>query len=165
VTPLLLSRRGTSRPIPATDVRAAVKTLREQFEDIVAAGGKHTTYFLHGSRRHTGERIRDLVDRVDDPILTQCLIRVADRWDETFAHAPPKRGSRSYRPSTHYSPEDEAETKSLHEVSDIARKGARECLDVFVRLNELERDLVRKERWADRRLRHVRGHPGGHRKR
>jgi hypothetical protein len=151
---LLLTPSGASRPIPATDIKAAVKVLREIFEDIVAAGGKHTTYFRHESRRQAGQRTRDLVDRVDDAILRQSLSRVADYWDEAFAKAPSETGPRLHRPSTrlpaNYSPEREAEAQRMQEVSDAARKGARECLDVFVRLNELELDFARKERWADR---------------
>lgn len=135
--------RGTPRPIPTEEIRAAVDAIRGPFQDIVVNGGERAPFFLTESRKGVALRVRDLTERVDDAPLRQRLIWVADRWDSAFGHAPPEQGARAFRPGSPYPPEykredDEARTR-LAQVSSEAGRGLRECAEVLRRLNELER--------------------------
>jgi hypothetical protein len=54
------------------DLRPALVEVRTAFTDIVSMGGRDRTYFR--DMKQTGQNLRDLADRADDPTLRAALL-------------------------------------------------------------------------------------------
>jgi hypothetical protein len=144
ISQLLPPPRGAAGPIPRAEVRTALETIREFFQDIVSAGGHHQSYFLEDSRKSIGPlRVSDLEDRVSDWPLKEQLSEVAKFWNEAFAHSPQEPGARAFSLSEpwpdEYRREDEEIDRRRGLEAEQAARGLEACSVALGRLNELER--------------------------
>lgn len=123
-------------------VRLALTTARGLFREIVDQRGFEVTWYLAEERRDTGQRLKDLSYRRDDPHLKEAMTRVAQAWDDAAASAPPSRIMMAYadepeapREQRRRRKHDEARERQVHS----ARAGIEQVEAALERLNTLER--------------------------
>ncbi|MGX1763339.1 hypothetical protein ACWIG5_41695, partial [Streptomyces lydicus] len=68
-------------------VREALTTARSLFGEIIDERGCDASWFLAEERRDTGQRLKDLSQRRDDPELRQAMVRVAQAWGDASGSA------------------------------------------------------------------------------
>ena len=123
---------------PAPDeVRGALKSARDTFQEIVTRGGEDTSFFLDENRQSISLSLRENAARVGSSALKEALERVAGTWDQAFALAPPDPGPTTIRLDQDWQPDPEY-VRRLADVAEVAQRGLLECADALDRLNAEE---------------------------
>jgi hypothetical protein len=125
-------------------VREALTTARSLFGEIIDERGCDASWFLAEERRDTGQRLKDLSQRRDDPELRQAMVSVAQAWGDASGSAPPSRVMMAYADM----PETPQEQRRRQRYAaararqvDVAREGIERVETALKRLNKLERKI------------------------
>ncbi|MGW5136195.1 hypothetical protein [Streptomyces sp. NPDC004135] len=125
-------------------VREALTTARRLFEEIIDERGVDATWFLAEERRDTGQRLRDLSQRRDDPELRGAMTGVAQAWSDSSASAPPSRVLMAYADVSE-SPQERRRRQKYAQARarqvNYAREGIEGVETALRRLNKLERKI------------------------
>jgi len=142
-TPLPPSRGGVG-PVPPAEVRPGVEQIQKLFQEIVSGGGELNSFFLDDSRKHVGEQVAGLAERVGDWRLKEQLREIANRWNRAFAHSPPGPGARAWNLGAPFPKEYEQQDAEIDRrrglVAEEAQAGLEACKAATACLNEIEKE-------------------------
>jgi len=124
---------------PSSEIREAIHSIRERFDDLIALGGSDTGYFTDVANRGQGQRIQDLLDRTTDDELKRLLSEISQCWNRCFAKAPKPTGD-AVKYLTGKDAADAFNAKRAG-VAAEAQAGSRASADALRRLNLLERRI------------------------
>ena len=122
------------------EVRRVLFELRRLVEELSAAGGQRTRFFMQEPTQRTGQGLQDLADALNDAELARCCRAAHESWTRLFQLAPHSRPFVLYegRPET---PEDRDDRRRLGEQAAEAHRTLELIEQALARVNELEKRL------------------------